>query len=149
MAIFPYFVHPVIILNVVFFSLVLVVYSYLLVSSPNTQLGPTFANVGQTTQSLTYLIVYPFSIGDSGLTFIAPLIGTWTAMLFCGLLADRLFMRWAGKEGGRPRPEHRLPLLLFTGVIGVGGLLLFGICTQEKCHWIAPLFGSVFGKFTP
>ncbi|KAK5421905.1 hypothetical protein LTR06_000162 [Exophiala xenobiotica] len=130
LAIFPYFVHPIIILNVAFFSLVLVVFSYLL-----------------TTQSLTYLIVYPFSIGNSGLTFIAPLIGVWTAMLFCGLLADRLFMRWAGKEGGRPRPEHRLPLLVFTGPVGVGGLLLFGICTQERCHWIAPLFGSVLVGF--
>ncbi|KIX06196.1 uncharacterized protein Z518_04170 [Rhinocladiella mackenziei CBS 650.93] len=130
MMIFPYFCHPVIILNLTFFSLCLVVNSYLL-----------------TTQSLTYLIVYPFSVGESGLTFIAPLIGTWLAMLFCGVLADRLFTRWTKKEGRKPKPEHRLPLLAFTGFIGIGGLLLFGICTQEYCHWVGPLFGSCFVSF--
>jgi MFS family permease len=153
MTIFPYFCHPIILLNMAFFSLCLVTNSYLLVS---LSLLARLINPGpdthclllqQTSQSLTYLIVYPFSIGESGLTFIAPLIGTWLAMLFCGLLADRLYMRWAKREGGRPKPEHRLPLLVVTGVMGVGGLLLFGICTQEKCHWVGPLFGSAFGEF--
>jgi MFS family permease len=91
--------------------------------------------------------VYHFSIGYSGLTFIAPLIGTWVAMAFCGILADRLFIRWRGKEGSKPKPEHRLPLLAVTAVIGIAGTLLFGICTEEQCHWIAPLFGSCFGEY--
>ena len=100
----------------------------------------------KTTQSITYLIVYPFSIGESGLTFIAPLLGTWLAMLFCGVLADRLFIRWTKKEGQKPKPEHRLPLLVITGILGSAGLLLFGICTQEKCYWVGPLFGSGLGE---
>ncbi|OAP63485.1 hypothetical protein AYL99_02712 [Fonsecaea erecta] len=128
--IIPYFGHPVIILNTAFFSLTLLVTSYTL-----------------TTQSISYLTVYPFSIGNSGLTFIAPLIGTWMAMLFCGVLADRMFNRLTKKEGRKPKPERRLPLLIVTGVVGIGGSLLFGICTQEKCHWVAPLFGSCFVSF--
>ncbi|KEF59711.1 uncharacterized protein A1O9_04557 [Exophiala aquamarina CBS 119918] len=128
--IFPYFCHPVILLNMAFFSLCLVVNSYLL-----------------TTQSITYLVVYPFSIGESGLTFIAPLIGTWLAMVFCGILADRLCIRWVKRRGEKPRPEQRLPLLAITGFIGIAGLILFGVCTQEQCHWIGPLFGSAFVSF--
>ncbi|ETI25799.1 hypothetical protein G647_02573 [Cladophialophora carrionii CBS 160.54] len=124
LTILPYFGHPIVILNTVFFSLTLL-----------------------TTQSITYLTVYPFSIGNSGLTFLAPLIGTWGAMLFCGVLADRLFLRLARKEGHKPQPERRLPLLIVTGVVGIAGCLLFGICTQEKCHWVAPLFGSCFVSF--
>lgn len=91
------------------------------------------------------MTVYNFTIGESGLTFLAPLIGSWAAMLFYGVLADRLFIRWTKKEGSKPKPERRLPLLIFTGTLGVGGLLIFGICTQERCHWVGPLFGSCFG----
>ena len=147
---FPYFCHPIIILNMAFFSLCLVVNSYLLVSSQDRRFEKfrTLTKF-QTTQSITYLIVYPFTIGESGVTFIAPLIGTWLAMLFCGVLADRLFIRWTKKEGKMPKPEHRLPLLVITGVLGVAGLLLFGICTQEKYHWVGPLFGSGFGESAP
>lgn len=116
-------------LNMIFFSLCLVTNSYLL-----------------TTQSITYLIVYPFTVGESGLTFIAPLIGTWLAMAFSGILADRLYARWIRKQGANLRPEHRLPLLLFTGSLGIAGLILFGVCTEDHCHWVAPLFGSAFGK---
>ncbi|EXJ74239.1 uncharacterized protein A1O5_02535 [Cladophialophora psammophila CBS 110553] len=144
--ILPYFGHPVIILNTAFFSLTLLVTSYTLVFLLASGVAHK-PNSRQTTQSITYLTVYPFSVGNSGLTFIAPLIGTWLAMLFCGVLADRLFTRLTRKEGRKPKPERRLPLLIVTGVVGIGGSLLFGICTQEKCHWVAPLFGSCFVSF--
>lgn len=74
-------------------------------------------------------------------------MGTWLAMLFCGILADRLFLRGVREGDPKPKPERRLPLLAVTGAIGVAGCLIFGICTQEHTHWIGPLFGSACGKF--
>lgn len=68
-------------------------------------------------------------------------------MLFCGVLADRLFLRGVREGDPKPKPERRLPLLVVTGAIGVAGCLIFGICTQEHTHWIGPLFGSACGKF--
>lgn len=68
-------------------------------------------------------------------------------MAFCGVLADRIFVGWMRVRNSEPQPEHRLILLPFTGLLGVGGCLLFGIGTQEHCHWIVPLIGSAFGMF--
>lgn len=53
----------------------------------------------------------------------------------------------AGPDGPKPAPETRLPLLLFSGVVAVVGTALFGGCTQQRCHWIAPLIGSFGSKF--
>ncbi|MCJ1301128.1 hypothetical protein MMC08_003927 [Hypocenomyce scalaris] len=128
---FRYMVHPVVILCTSFFSLYLVTTNYLL-----------------TTQSLSYLEVYGFSVDSAGLTNLAPLLGIWAAMLYSGILSDRLVARATRKHGPKPAPEKRLPLLLFSGILGVVGTALFGGCTQAKCPWIASdigSFGNLFG----
>lgn len=53
-----------------------------------------------------------------------------------------MFVRTSLQSVKEPVPEHRLPLLVFTGTVGIGGVILFGACTQEKCHWIGPVIGS-------
>lgn len=138
--IFPYIGHPVILLNLTFFSLCLVVANYLLVSSLS-QYRWLRAKLFQTTQSLSYLIVYRFSLTQAGLTFIGPLIGTWLAIVFSGYVADRYYI-WASAGDTKRKPERRLPLLIPTSAIGVAGTILFGTCTQNQCHWIAPVIGS-------
>jgi MFS family permease len=83
----------------------------------------------------------------SGVTFVAPLIGAWLAFLFCGPLADHIYARGYSKEGAKPKPEQRLPILFLSGTLGVAGLILFGVCTEDKCHYIAPLIGSALSKY--
>ncbi|KEF55245.1 uncharacterized protein A1O9_08899 [Exophiala aquamarina CBS 119918] len=122
---FPYFLHPIVIMSTFFFSICLMVANYLM-----------------TTQSYTFLVFYQFSLGHSGLTFIGPLIGTWLAIIVCGILADWRFNTLTRRYGSKPKPESRLPVYVFTGPVGVAGTILFGVCTQNQCHWIAPVIGS-------
>ncbi|EXJ59425.1 uncharacterized protein A1O5_12306 [Cladophialophora psammophila CBS 110553] len=130
--IFPYFFHPIVITSMVFFSICLMV-----------------ANYTMTTQSLSYQIEYGFSLGDSGLTFFAPMVGSLLAIILCGVLADHYFQRLARKSQGKPpKPERRLPLFALTGPVGVAGTILFGVCTQNQCHWFAPLFGTFLLLFS-
>ena len=103
----------------------------------------------QTTASLSFLEVYHFSVGSTGLTNFAPLLGIWAAMLYTGILSDRLFMRKVGKDGSKPPPEERLPLLVLSGILGIVGTALFGACTQKECPWIAPEIGSFGSMWNP
>lgn len=103
-------------------------------------------NYLMTTQSYSYLVVYQFTLGHSGLTFLGPLLGIWLAIILCGIFADRHFANLTRKHGTKPEPEIRLPMYAFTGPIGVVGVILFGVCTQDKCHWIAPVIGSFGSK---
>jgi hypothetical protein len=100
----------------------------------------------QTTQSLAFEEAYSFSLPSNGFTFLAPLLGIWSSMLFCGVFSDKLVQILSCRQGGNPPPEYRLLVLGVTAPIGIAGAVLFGACTQARCHWIAPLIGSFMGK---
>lgn len=70
-------------------------------------------------------------------------------MLYCGILSDRLAVKTSSKDGTKPAPEKRLPLLILSGILGVAGTALFGGCTQQRCPWIAPEIGSFGSKKNP
>ena len=158
---FRYLVHPVVILCTSFFSLYLVATNYLLVSFPQPSaifcntlstiirawLTNPFFSQTKTTASLSYLEVYHFTIDEGGLTNIAPLLGIWCAMFYCGVLSDRQVMAKLNRDGQhkKPPPEKRLPLLVFSGILGVVGTALFGGSTQHKLHWMGAEAGS-FGS---
>ena len=133
-----------------FFSLYLVTTNYLLVSMTSRRQSnhADLFCVQQTTASLSYLEVYGFSVDDAGLTNIAPLLGIWAAMLYCGILSDRIVAREVSKHGSKHLPEKRLPVLILSGILGVVGTALFGGCTQDHCHWMGAEIGS-FGSEYP
>jgi hypothetical protein len=70
-------------------------------------------------------------------------------MLYCGILSDRLVVKTSSKDGTKPAPEKRLPLLILSGILGVAGTALFGGCTQHHCQWMAPEIGSFGSKKNP
>ena len=88
--------------------------------------------------------VYGFAGNPTGLTYIAPILGVWCGMLYCGLLQDTLINRASKRRDFKP--EQRLPFLLIGGILGTAGTMLFGTCTQAKCHWFIPLIGSFGSK---
>ena len=100
--------------------------------------------------TFSFVQTYGFNIKASGLANIAPTLGIVVSIFVSGYLADAYEMRnlrIAAKSGKKPNPETRLLLLVIPGSIGVAGTLLFGVCTQNKCHWIGPMAGAFGSKW--
>ncbi|KAK7897451.1 hypothetical protein LTR67_005340 [Exophiala xenobiotica] len=130
---YPWFyaVHPIVICNTIFFSLVLATNDYML-----------------TTSSTSFTFQYNFSLSDVALTSIAPTIGTCLGIIYGGVCNDK-YVSWQRKRaGGTFVPEMRLPMLILTAVFGPAGLIMFGCATQSRTHWIVPLFGELLMSFT-
>lgn len=68
-----YSLHPVVICNTIFFSLVLATNDYLL-----------------TTSSTSFTIVYDFSLSEVALTSLAPTIGTILGVIYGGICNDKV-----------------------------------------------------------
>ncbi|RFU27153.1 hypothetical protein B7463_g9177, partial [Scytalidium lignicola] len=126
---FNYLPHPIVIVNTIYFSLCLVVNAFLL-----------------TIQAITYQTVFGFDLAESGLTYLAPAIGTWMAIFFSGIFSDWLMGKYKNFDGTQ-FPERRLLLLIGTGTVYVAGTLIYGLCVQAKTHWALPLIGSLFIGF--
>lgn len=62
-------------------------------------------------------------------------------MVFGGKLIDIIANRMTAHHQGRRRPEYRLPAMILPAIIGPMGILLFGLSTANKTHWIGPAFG--------
>ncbi|KAG1872587.1 multidrug resistance protein 4 [Suillus tomentosus] len=81
--------------------------------------------------------VYHFSIGIRGLTYIGVGFGFVVATIYVYLTA---------KNGGRGRPEMRVPALIFGSFFVPVGLLWYGWSAQAKAHFMMPIIGtSIFG----
>jgi hypothetical protein len=55
-------------------------------------------------------------------------------MLYASYLGDRFTFWMAKRNKGIHIPEHRLPLLIIPGIIGFGGILLYGFTATNKNH---------------
>ncbi len=67
------------------------------------------------------------------------------AMLYAGYLGDKFTLWMAKRNGGVHTPEHRLPLLIIPGIVGFGGILLYGFTASNPNHnlsWWAPVMGK-------
>jgi hypothetical protein len=72
-------------------------------------------------------------------------------MLYAGYLGDRFTFWMAKRNKGIHIPEHRLPLLIIPGIIGFGGILLYGFTAtnkNQKFSWWAPVMGWTLLEFT-
>lgn len=72
-------------------------------------------------------------------------------MLYAGYLGDKFTLWMARRNNGVHTPEHRLPLLIIPGIIGFGGILLYGFTasnTDHKFSWWAPVMGWTMLEFT-
>lgn len=48
------------------------------------------------------------------------------------------------KQRGGMKPEHRLPPMIFAGIVIPCGLFWYGWTVQAHTHWIAPVIGLAF-----
>ncbi|KAH7323043.1 MFS transporter [Stachybotrys elegans] len=75
--------------------------------------------------------IYGLSPALAGLSMVAPTVGSTIAVLICNQTIDRIYIKLRDRNGGKGKPEHRLPIAI------VGGLLIGP--TVAMYGWIAHL----------
>ncbi|KAJ4989591.1 hypothetical protein SVAN01_04968 [Stagonosporopsis vannaccii] len=81
---------------------------------------------------------YSFKPWQSGLCFVAALIGAFLGIFVGGHFSDWIADRQTQRNGGVREPEMRLPAILVSIVTAPVALVLYGAGIQYKLHWICP-----------
>ncbi|KAH7924032.1 MFS general substrate transporter [Leucogyrophana mollusca] len=90
--------------------------------------------------------VYHFSIGMGGLAYIGLGLGFLLATIFGAKISDQIYLHLANKNGGKGKPEMRVPALIFGSFFVPIGLFWYGWSAQGRVHWIMPIIGTgIFG----
>ncbi|KAG6916739.1 hypothetical protein DXG01_005559 [Tephrocybe rancida] len=98
----------------------------------------TFAHVFRT--------IYGFGEGIGGLAYIGLGLGFFLAAIFGAKTADQVYQHLADRNGGKGKPEMRIPALFFGSFFVPIGLFWYGWSAQAHIHWIMPIIGSgIFG----
>ncbi|KAH9985518.1 MFS general substrate transporter [Xylariaceae sp. FL0662B] len=89
---------------------------------------------------------YGQSVSDSGLHYIALVIGYTIAAQVGGHLMDRLWAYLKSKAGDNTEPEYRVPLMIPGALLIPAGLFIYGWTAERQTHWIVPDIGiAIFG----
>ncbi|SGZ55583.1 CIC11C00000003152 [Sungouiella intermedia] len=88
-----------------------------------------------TTQSEIYTTYYNFSTASTGLTNLAPLIGSFFGMLYGGPFVDWLSIKMAKRNNGILEAEFRLWPTIGVMVINAAGLLAYGLGSVNVEPW--------------
>lgn len=100
-----------------------------------------------TAYALVFQGVYGFSLGVSGLPFIALIVGVLIG-LACVVLMNKSYVKKLRANNNIPVPEWRLPLPMVGGILFAAGLFWFGwggYSTQAP--WIVPTLAGGFIGF--
>lgn len=90
--------------------------------------------------------VYHFSIGIGGLAYIGIGVGFLSATIFGAKICDKTYLYLAAKNGGKGKPEMRVPAVIFGSLVVPVGLFWYGWSAQAKVHFIMPIVGTaIFG----
>ncbi|KAH9899742.1 multidrug resistance protein 4 [Cubamyces lactineus] len=90
--------------------------------------------------------IYGFSIGIGGLAYIGLGVGFFSATLFGAYFADQVYAHLVAKNGGKGKPEFRIPALIFGSIFVPIGVFWYGWSAQAHIHWIMPIIGTgIFG----
>ncbi|KAG1770017.1 major facilitator superfamily domain-containing protein [Suillus occidentalis] len=93
-----------------------------------------------------FLKVYHFSIGTGGLTYLGTGVGFLLAALFGAKVSNKIYTYLAAKNGGKGKPEMRIPALIFGSLFVPVGLFWYGWSAQAKAHFMMPIIGTaIFG----
>lgn len=92
---------------------------------------------------------YGFKPWQSGLCFIAALIGALIGIFVGGHFSDWIADRQTQRNGGVREPEMRLPAILVSAITAPLALVLYGVGIQYKLHWIYPTIALDLSKYFP
>lgn len=98
-----------------------------------------------TTFTFVFQEAYGFSESTVGLTYIGLGIGNFMGLAALGYSSDRILKRLTEKNGGKGKPEYRLPPLILGAPFIPAGLFVYGWTAQNAStvHWAVPLFGTL------
>ncbi|TCD61996.1 hypothetical protein EIP91_007636 [Steccherinum ochraceum] len=85
--------------------------------------------------------VYHQSTGIAGLHYLAFGIGLTGASQINARFMDKIYIYFRNKNGGKGRPEYRLPGMVPGSILLPIGLLISGWTARASIHWIAPDIG--------
>ena len=98
-----------------------------------------------TTFTFVFQENYGFATDIVGLVYISLGVGMFVGLFALGATSDRLMKKLADKHnGGKIKPEYRLPPLMYAGGFIPAGLFIYGWTVQYHVHWIVPLIGTAF-----
>lgn len=101
-----------------------------------------------TTFTFVFEGVYGFGQGTVGLTYIGMGIGMFAGIILYGMTSDKIIKYLAKKHGlERPKPEHRLPLIIFASPFIPAGLFIYGWTVEHHVHWAVPLLETLLVGF--
>ncbi|ODQ79522.1 hypothetical protein BABINDRAFT_161913 [Babjeviella inositovora NRRL Y-12698] len=90
--------------------------------------------------------VYGFDKAIAGLLFLPMGIGYVLGIVFWTWSCEVCYEKLVEKNGGVAKPEYRLPMLCFTGILIPVGLFWYGWSAEKHLHWIMPSIGTaIFG----
>lgn len=87
---------------------------------------------------------YGFSTGSVGLSYLGIGIGSIIGLFIAGGSSDRTVKYLTKKNGGEPKPEYRLPVMIFASFFVPVGLFIFGWTAEKNYHWFLPILGTSF-----
>lgn len=111
-----------------------------------------------TTIPTVFQIQYGFSSGSVGLAYLGIGVGSLLGLMVIGSTSDRLVKQLTAKNGGTPKPEYRLPLMIIGGLFIPVALFWYGWSADQELHWIMPIIGTallgignliIFVRFDP
>lgn len=92
--------------------------------------------------------VYEFETWQSGLCFIAGLVGSAVGIFFGGHFSDWTADYFTKRNRGMREPEFRLPAITIGLVTTPLALVLYGAGIEHRWHWIVPTIGMGLLNFS-
>lgn len=86
--------------------------------------------------------VYQETPGIAGLNYIGPGVGFLVGLGLWTPLMQYFFKKLTAANNGVSKPEFRLPVIFFGGLLVPTGLFWYGWSAENKLHWIMPLVGA-------
>ncbi|KAH8676282.1 MFS transporter [Xylariales sp. PMI_506] len=84
---------------------------------------------------------YGFAPWQTGLCFLAAVIGSLLGIPAGGQLADKTADWFTKRNGGIRIPEMRLPTMTLCLITTPLALVLYGVGIEKELHWICPTIG--------
>ena len=90
---------------------------------------------------------YGFKAWQSGLCFIASIIGSLIAIYLGGAFSDFVADFFTRRNGGIREPEMRLPAIAISVITAPLALVLYGVGIGKGLPWIVPTIGLGLCKY--